>query len=243
VRILLALAALLVVGGLLSWQLLLPHDSAVPVNVQQGLTDLRRLLERQPDRARATVGLPQTGVYAYSIQGGESVEALLSTRHRYTGVATVTVTHHGCGVEERWRPLEERWGATVICKLGGEPHPVWLGERHEFFGEVSESTYACTTAALTVCSGSSGSISYETRNLGSERLWVDGQSFATKHLHSRFRLSGENSGDGHSDEWLRESDDLLLRKRFAVTAQSDAGGGADYREAYSLNLRSPTPER
>ncbi len=244
-RVLLGLILLALAAGLLVWRLL-PRDQATQVTVGQALAEFRRLADRDPARARPAAALPRPGVYSYAISGGESLDALLDAEHDYDGGTAIVVSRSGCGVEERWEVLRQRWSAVGICPVGGRLRLDWVREFHDFFGSSKSAAYACRPAArpgATSCRSGQDSIAYATRRLGTEPLRVGGRAYAAVHLRSHISLSGDSSGGGSSDEWRRVGDGLLLAKRFTVSASVASAGDAVYAESYRLRLRSPNPRR
>jgi len=240
-RLSLCVLALVVVVGAVAWQLI-PNDSTSGVTVDDALARYRAMVDREPARAQALDGLPEPGLYRYTVRGGESLDALLDSEHQYTGTAIVVVVRDSCGVEERWRVLRERWSSSLLCRDGDRMHLVELHDHHEFFGEAKDSVYSCRPAGAeeTTCEAGGEAIAYKTVVLGSERIEVGGRRLLAEHLRSHLRLTGETTGVGLVDEWRRPSDGLLLRKRQRTAASFSAG---DYAESYEIELLSAGPRR
>lgn len=234
-RLSLCALALVVVVGTLVWQLL-PDDSTSAVVVDDALARYRQMVDREPVRAQELEGLPAPGLYRYAVRGGESLDALLDSSHDYTGTAIVVVVRDSCGVEERWRVLRERWSASLLCRDGDRTHLVELRDHHEFFGDAKDSVYSCRPVGAdgTICEAGDEAVAYETRDLGSERIEVDGRELRAEHLRSDLRLSGATTGAGRVDEWRRVGDGLLLRRRQWTSASFSAG---EYTESYEIELQ------
>jgi hypothetical protein len=243
-RALLFLGLPAVFVGLLVWQLL-PRDDTSEVSVGQALAEFRRLADRDPGRAAPAAELPHPGVYSYAVSGGERLDALLDADHTYPATTPIVVSRGGCGVEERWQALDQRWAAAGICPAAGEPRLAWVREYHDFFGEPRTTVYRCVavSANATRCDSAEGTVSYSSRQLGRERVAVGSESVVAEHTLSRIVLSGDSSGSARSEEWRRVGDGLLLRKRFALIAGVGSAGGARYEESYVLKLRSTDPRR
>jgi len=235
VRLSLCALVLLVVAATLAWRLI-PEDSTSGVAVGDALARYRQMVDREPSRAQALDGLPKPGLYRYAVRGGESLDALLDSEHQYSGTAIVVVVRDSCGVEERWRVLRERWSASLLCRDGDRVHLVELHDHHEFFGEAKDSVYSCRPVGAegTICEAGGEAVAYETVDLGSKRIEVDGREVLAEHLRSNLRMTGDTTGVGRVDEWRRVTDGLLLRKRQQTTASFSAG---DYVESYEIELQ------
>jgi hypothetical protein len=242
----LGLVALVAAVGLFVWQQR-PRDSADRVTVDQVREKFRADVARDPGRLEQADGLPEPGVYRYSIHGGETLDAVQDTDHRYGGVSTITVIPSPCGVLERLQVLSGRWSQIELCPGdGGDIRVVSLHDHHEFFGVEQDTSYVCRRGAQpeeSRCASGGDLISNTGKLIGTESVEVGGRSFSAFHVRTDIAISGSNSGAGRSDEWRRRSDNLLLKKEVSTDASFTEEGGGNYGERYSLLLLSTSPQR
>lgn len=246
---------LLAVAASLIWKAL-PRDSATRVTVGQALRDFRGEAGGRGGEAGGR-GFPRPGVYRYATQGGETLDtAVSSAGHDYGGISTITIEASGCGVEERWQALAERWTQARLCLGPAGSRLDSLRDHHQFFGIAQVSDYRCEGSALppasdlragegwaTECNAENSAVSSLTRVLGAAVLTIAGEPVAAIRTRSRSALSGESSGTAMREEWWRRSDGLLLRREVEVEADLNVLGGGHYSESISLRIRSLEPLR
>jgi hypothetical protein len=181
--------------------------------------------ESTPVEARAA----GPGELVYETSGFEEVDALGGARHEYPSSTNVSVRRTGAGCTVfRWRPLEHRVYEWELCGRELER----FTEVHRFFGNDDRRTYQCepdssfeagwrcsargTTETATVVSSEAG------------------------HVRLRTVLSGQTTGSGLREMWLR-ADGVPLR----VVVENESAtpsllGAVHYRERYELRLTGPS---
>jgi hypothetical protein len=244
----------LVVLAALAW-LNRPRDEPRKTSVADAVRSFRA---KDRPRGRADdPGEPALGVYRYATRGGESVRGPgFGTTHDYGGISTIVLSAGRCGVRERWQVLAGRWSEAETCTTARGKSVTAVTEFHEFFGEGQEDSFRCHSASApdpselrpgprfsSSCRSSQSSISIMARIAGTEAISVGGETFDALHTESRSALGGETSGSARREEWRRRSDGLLLRRSVESDAETNAGGGTDYDERYTIRLLSVTPER
>jgi hypothetical protein len=218
----LALLAAAVLGGR-AWLL---RDTTEPIDVEQ-------VVER-------AAGEDGARVYAYATRGFERATVLGTIRHDYPETTTITVAQQACGVSARWEALDRRSETWWIC----DGAPVRFDDVHSFFGRTDERTYRCRGSRLAFTCRREGTTRTDRgRDLGRERVEVDGTAVEARHLRYRTTMRGATRGGGTTDLWLAVDDGLPLRIVVANDSESDTpiGTDADYRERFELRLRSLEP--
>lgn len=204
-------------------------------------------------------GAPPAGVYVYDTTGYEDTRLLGGARHRYPPFTTVTVSASGCGVLARWDALDSRWTRNETCpRRDGAWRLRAETDVHKFFGHRDERTYRCTPRSLARpipgapagtdfgadCSISGTAEAERGVVVGRESVAVAGRSVAAVHLRVLTTISGDTTGTGTTDLWLRASDGLILRKRERNRSRTPTfAGTVRYTERYDLRLRSLLPRR
>jgi hypothetical protein len=207
--------------------------------------------ERSPN---ATVQKP--GVYGYTTQGADRVQAIVSGRHAYPSVTSVSVAKQGCDLIERWDALPERWSEFTSCVVGSRWRLLSLVDFHEFFGESLEQRYDCRgrfvprPAIIPTgfrwtdnCRAPGSRATLAGTALGTKQQDVAGKRVATVLIRLRARLRGRVRGTYVIDSWLLRTNGLLVRREVrSDTAVASSVGTVKGKERYSLRLRSLTPE-
>lgn len=210
---------------------------------------------QQPPADPSARPRPPAGVYVYRTTGGESVDVMGGARHDYPDRTTITLVHTACGITTRWQPIEERWDEDDRCHRQAGIDSVGQRTHHEFYGVSDDQTFTCepgnwllpaavepgTTWKGRCRSGSTISEGASTV-VGTERLTIGGQPVDVVHVRSSSEPTGDNRGTSRSDDWLRASDGLLVKREAFVETESDSQlGTTTYREQYTLVLESLQP--
>jgi hypothetical protein len=252
----LVLAVVAVAGGL---AYLLLRDTTTPVGVSDAVDRFR---DDGRDRSGSSVvaggaaaELPPPGVYVYATEGQDSIDLLGGSTHTYPAETTLTITHTGCGIRQRWQPLEERWDEEEVCASDAGRERRKLDAHHEFFGIADDQAFRCEEGYLllpadpepgatwptscrsddTVLTGTGEVIGLETREVG-------GVEVETVHVRVEEESTGANTGPSSDDYWLRAGDGLLIERVSTVATRSDSAvGSAAYAERFTLRLTSLTP--
>jgi hypothetical protein len=95
--------------------------------------------------------LAAPGVYEFTTEGFERIDALGGTRHDYPDTTTMTVVADGCGVSVRWDALKERWDEWGLCStVDGIVLAPDGAQFHEFHGRSEQEELRCDQAVLVV---------------------------------------------------------------------------------------------
>ena len=120
------------------------QDRATPVDVDEAVERYREDHDDgQPETTPDTASLPPEGVFVYATEGEESIDVLGGSTHRYPDRTTLTVTHTGCGVRQRWDALVERWDDELLCPGRDGRERRTLRTHHEFFGMSDDAEFRC----------------------------------------------------------------------------------------------------
>lgn len=252
-----AVAVVLLGVALVVWRVI-PRDQASHITSSEAL----RLFDhhmRQGSPAKTNGGnWPEPGVYRYETTGGEAIDTdLFDASHDYGGLSTVTLWPGGCGLVERWQVLATRWRESEMCGDGNSrARTHFLREFREFFGQSQEDAFECggwpapqvaekepRFPVTSICRSPATTVSSRVRVLGIRRMRVGGEPVVAVHLKGTSSAEGESSGAAVFNEWRRRGDGLLLRRTVDGAVDSEANGGFRYRESYSIELLSLTPER
>jgi hypothetical protein len=250
-----AAIACVALAGYFVWRAF-PRDRAAPVAAGEAVRIFR---DRAVGPLAARPGEPEPGVYRYSTRGGEAVDTalgILSARHDFRGVSTISVIPTRCGMVERWQVLATRWTEVASCREPGGYRLVSVDEVHEFFGVRRDVLYRCREPVRPGATGlkpgmgwtghcETGDSSRESvfRVLGFEPVRVGDSSLEAVHTRTRLRLVGSYSGSASHEDWRRRRDGLLLRRRVRTDGFWAGTVDADYTERYEIRLRSVQPER
>jgi hypothetical protein len=198
---------------------------------------------------------PRPGVYLYKTSGYETVDVAGGARHDYPSQTTVTVTVEGCGWNERWQPLEERWDETGMCARPTSSTARDFRSYHEFFKKSQEQHFTCPDGTEVArydqsvgaqwswtCSSGPSRFDTTTTFVGMETLVVGGQPVSAARFHHAGVMTGANRGTQVQERWVDPSTGLSLMVKNDIDAEADSPfGTVRYREHYSLDLASLTP--
>ncbi len=212
-----------------------------------------------PDDALAPQ-LPALGVYSYTTTGNDGVDALGGASHSYPSTTTITVTAAGCGVAQRWAPIEQRFDETITCATDGGIELRQFTAFHQFFGQDERERYTCSgdprplgatagttwTVACTKETGTEdvGVVSTWTGTVvGTESLRVGDDDVEVEHV--TVAIDNQHPGDVQLiDTWYLAGTDLVVRSVVNNSSSSDSPlGKVHYLEHVELTLDSLTPAR
>jgi hypothetical protein len=275
----LATAILVVVvagGALVAFAFL--RESTTPVDVDEAVSDFRREESSIP-AADTTVAvdstavgttqaptttaprpgseLPAAGVYTYATSGSESIDALGGRGHRYPGVSTITVTHEGCGMLQRWRPLRERWDATTLCPSRRGMELRVDRNHHEFFGIGDTRNFVCEPGSLYFparttpgrtwtarCSNGEIDVVRTGTILGPSEVDVGGTPVAVLEFEVHDDITGASNGSTDRNIRVVPATGLIVELELSLDVQNDSPiGDVHYEEHYELRLTSLQPRR
>jgi len=210
----------------------------------------------KPSQASPGAAVQKTGLYSYATRGADRVQAIVSGRHAYPAVTSVSVARQGCDLIERWTALPERWSEFTSCIEGSRWRLLSLVDYHEFFGESVEQRYDChgrfvpRPALIPTgfrwtdrCTSPNSSATLEGTALGTKVQKVAGKPVRTVLIRLRARLRGDVRGTYVIDSWLQRTNGLLVRREVqSDTVVASAVGTVKGSERYSLQLRSLAPD-
>lgn len=235
---------------------LMLRDTSTPVDVEEAVERYRD--EGAAPSSTTTVPeaqLPAEGVYVYATEGEERIDILGGSTHGYPAETTLTIRHTGCGLTQRWAPLDERWDEEEVCVTDAGRERRTLRTHHEFFGISDDADFACEAGYLlfpaepavgsswsTSCASGDTVLTGTAEVVGLEVRTVGGQRVETVHLRVTEQASGGDDGPSSDDYWLRTSDGLLVERTSTVETRSDSPvGTATYTERFTLRLTSLDP--
>jgi len=189
VLIVVAALAVLVAAGV---GYLLVRDTTTPVGVDEAV---QRYKQESGGKTTTTAPrrreLPAQGVYVYTTDGSETIDLLGGSTHTYPERTTLTISHSGCGLHQRWTPLDERWEEERLCvtDAGLERHE--MEAHHEFFGIADDQLYRCTAGYVMVPADTTPGTTWTTScDSGDSRLDGSGErSWASRPRWWRERTS------------------------------------------------------
>jgi hypothetical protein len=235
------------------------RDSATPVGVADAVDRFRDEGSGADGWSTTTtpagLSLAPAGVYVYATEGAEQVDVLGGATHGYPAQTTLTVAVAGCGLRQRWAPIEERWDEEQLCRTEAGLERQTLHTHHQFFGIADDQEFVCQDGYVvlpsdpavgdtwtTDCQADSVHITGTGQVVGFEEREVAGTSVETVHVRIEETATGSSSGPSSDDYWLRTSDGLLIERASSVQSRSDSPvGTATYEEHFSLRLTSLTP--
>jgi hypothetical protein len=198
----------------------------------------------------------QEGVYSYATSGHEEVDILGGARHDYPDQTTVTYQRGGCGDEDRWQPLKERYSANTVCRGAHGLEARSSVQRHQFFGQSDEQVLTCAPGLVLVpddpragqvftgeCRSADTDVRLTIRVRELVTLQVGGRSVPTVHISVDGQLSGSSRGTNHREEWFTRAG-MLVRGTASTESDRDTSAGVvHYSEVYELRLGSLDPQR
>lgn len=195
--------------------------------------------------------LPKPGVYVYRTTGGDEVDVLGGSRHRYPDTTTVTVVQNSDGcARAQWDALKERWEWWDLCRRNSGILEPRLAVYHEFFSRSDTTNFTCDAQAWVVPARPTSGWTFEC-NAPNQRsvltaTTIDDHStilgVSALHVHLEATISGTIEGTFVQDNWLDPTNGLILRRITSVRSTSDTPlGRTHYREDYTIELTSLTP--
>ena len=202
---------------------------------------------------------PQPGVYQYATSGHEHVDALGGTTHDYPATTTITVTDEGCGVQQRWDVLQERWSSRQLCVTADGVVSGGYTDFHRFFGQDDRADWTCTPPYVLVptrpeagaswpgaCTDGSGTAEATTITVvGLEPVTVGGTTVPAVHIQRVEQdTGGDTTASTTTDSWLDVASGLLLKEQASSTSTTSSPiGDVHYSEQYELTLTALQPQR
>lgn len=196
------------------------------------------------------------GVYRYATAGHEEVDALGGARHDYPAETAVSYRRGGCGSEDRWQPLKERYSLNTLCRGPQGLEARGSVQRREFFGQSEEQVLACAPGLVLVpdeplagrssagtCRSDDTTVALTARVVDVSPMTVGGRRVEAIHLRVDGTLSGSTRGSTHREEWFTR-EGLLLRGTATTDTDRDTSAGVvHYSETFDIRLESLEPRR
>ncbi len=196
------------------------------------------------------------GVYRYATSGHEEVDALGGARHDYPAETAVSYRSGGCGSEDRWQPLKERYSLNTLCRGRQGLEARESVQRREFFGQSEEQVLVCAPGLVLLpddprpgrassgsCRSDDTTAALTARVVDVSPMTVGGRSVQAIHMQVDGTLSGSTRGSTHREEWFTR-DGLLLRAVATTDTDRDTSAGVvHYSETYDIRLESLEPQR
>ncbi|MFN2523914.1 MAG: hypothetical protein ABR614_11465 [Mycobacteriales bacterium] len=198
----------------------------------------------------------EEGVYRYATSGHEEVDVLGGSRHDYPAETAVTFRRSGCGVEDRWQPLEGRFSANDVCRGSRGLEVRESVQRRTFFSQSEEQDLVCTAPVVLVpddaragqtstgtCRSDDTEVRLTARVVDVRDMTVGGRQVQAVHVSVDGTLTGATRGTTHREEWF-DRGGLLLRAAATTDTDRDTDAGVvHYDEAFELRLLSLDPQR
>jgi len=261
-RVVIGVALLGVTGAAAAAAFVASRDTAIAYGEDAALRDFREGTQSSTatPRPTPTSGGPEgsaivPGVYSYATTGYESVDALGGSRHDYPATTTITYSPTACGLEERWRPLEGRFGANLICDGGTGREMRTTQQERTFFGNVAAQLLVCDDGLTLLpdepkvgdqwarqCTGPDTQVLLAGSVLGLEELQVGGTPVPVVHVLLEGTSSGRGVGTTRREVWLQKGTGLVVKAVGATDTSSDSlAGTTSYEERYEIVLQSLEP--
>lgn len=226
---------------------LILHDSSQAASVKDALRSFRA-------GKHGTGGL--NGVYLYSTEGSESIDALGGATHTYPTTTSITVIEVPCGLQLSWAALEGRSTTWTFCSSRAGIELRLSNERHSFFGQSDHTIYTCSGRVVVPkdvagqnlypfrCESHRNVETGEVEIVGRSVLEVGSSRVNAVHARTTLNIHGGDRGNETIDWWLDAANALPLRIDLqSRTSRSMFIGTVHYHEDFSLRLLSLTPKR
>lgn len=198
---------------------------------------------------------PAEGVYQYATTGHESLDALGGARHDYPAETTVTIRHAGCGVRERWQPLEDRYDERSVCVTASSHDIEWYESSRSFFGQRDTRRLVCDPGAVAFSPDAPVGTEYrhrcvdadtDARNvvtvLPDEAITIDGETIQARRIRAVSDVTGDSRAHSEIESWVHPTSGLTLRRESVLDGTSAGPSGeVRYHEEYTMQLRSLRP--
>jgi hypothetical protein len=236
------------------------HDRARRVSAAQALDRFRATTTAASTTTVASAppsnALPAVGVYRYTTEGAESIDALGGTTHTYPTETTITVTADGCGVLLRWDALKERRDEWRLCATGDGLVQGKGLQYHEFFGQSDREDVVCPAPPVMVpaiveggpevehdCTLASDPWIVYWQVVGRDVRTVEGASIDVVHMRQSVHDTAE-PGEQSTVDWYLDDHGLPLYMTATKRSTSSSPiGVVTYQEHYTLTLESLSPAR
>lgn len=196
------------------------------------------------------------GVYSYATVGHEQVDALGGARHDYPAESAMSYTRSGCGSEDKWQPLKERYSLNLLCRGAGGLEARRSVQRREFFGQSEEQVLVCSAGLVLVpdrprpgqtssgqCRSDDTAVALTVRVVDTVPMTVGGRRTEAVHIRVDGTLSGSTRGSTRREEWFTPAGLLLRGTATTDTDRDTSPGTVHYYETFDMRLTSLDPQR
>jgi hypothetical protein len=175
--------------------------------------------------------------------------------HDYPTETVVTYRRSGCGTENRWQPLQERYSANLTCRGADGIELRSSTHLSTFYGQSEEQVLDCAPGLVLVpddprpgrtssgsCRSDDTVLALTIRVEQVATLRVAGKKVEAVHLLIDGRLTGSTRGTIRNDEWVTRAGLLVRAVAATATDRDTSTGTVHYTENYELSLESLQPE-
>lgn len=208
-----------------------------------------------PSASPTALPAPAEGVYPQATEGYEYTDALGGSRHDYPRETSVTVRRGGCGIVERWQPLEERYDESEICSQGETVSIFVYKKYNEFFQRSQLLVYNCPGGAKVFhrgqpigatwtwkCTSTDAQIDTVVTVVGFETVAVGGRQIDAVRMRYDSKISGSTRGTQVQERLMERSTGYPISVRADVTVRTNSPfGEVGYEEHYVINAKSMQP--
>lgn len=204
----------------------------------------------------AAGGEVRPGVYRYATSGYEEVDALGGARHDYPAQTAVSYRPGGCGSEDRWQPLRERYSLNTLCRGPQGLEARRSVQRREFFGQSEEQVLVCAPGLVLVpddprpgrtfsgtCRSDDTVVTLTVRVVGESTVAIGSRSVQAIHVRVDGTLTGSTRGTTQREEWFTKEGLLLRGTGTTETDRDTSPGTVHYSETFDIRLESLEPQR
>lgn len=196
------------------------------------------------------------GVYSYTTSGHEQVDLLGGARHDYPAQTAVTYRRGGCGDEDRWQPLKERYSSNTVCRGAQGLEARISVQRREFFNQSEEQVLVCAPGLVIVpdapkagqvfsgaCRSDDTVVRLVVRVREVTTMTVGGRRSRVVHVSVDGQMTGSTRGSTQREEWFTPEGLLVRGTSTTETDRDTSAGVVHYSEVFDLRLDSLDPQR
>jgi hypothetical protein len=246
-------ALVAIVGVVIGFRVWLLQEPA-RVTVEQAVDRYRSTSSDSTSSSSSMVDAPAPGVYVYTTDGRETVDAMGGDSHVYPSVTTVTVSPTECGFRMSWTPVEGRADDTEVCRGGGGLFESGAVNAHEFFRISQVENFMCAPGAWWLppagvttwtadCRSDGGRLTSRVGQVvGVETMSLGTETRAVVHVRFEDTVTGSSTGASVTDLWLDPDTGLPWRQTSTASTGNDTViGHVTFDERIDMTLQSTTP--
>ncbi len=198
---------------------------------------------------------PAEGVYPQATEGYEYTDALGGSRHDYPRETSITLRRGGCGIVERWQPLQERYDESEMCSQGETVSIFVYKKYNEFFQRSQLLVYNCPGGAKVfhrgqpvgatwtwTCNSNDSQIDALVTVVGFETVNVGGRPIEAVRMRYDSKITGSSRGTQVQERLLERSTGYVVSVKVDVKVRTNSPfGEVGYEEHYVLQAKSMQP--